>query len=67
MKPTQKQMEFSARRRALVPYSVFNSIQTGPNPMTPDELRALAAKRPWLWARFLPWADAEDARRREGR
>jgi len=57
MKQTQHQMELQARRRALVPYRVFNDMQRSGNPVTAEELRVLAEKRPELWGRFLPaWA-----------
>lgn len=30
----------------------FVEMQSGSNPLTPDEIRALAKKRPEIWGRF---------------
>lgn len=54
---TQKQMEMAARRKALVPYKVFNDIMSGPNPLTKAEIRKLIERNPALWGRFRAWAD----------
>jgi hypothetical protein len=40
----------------------FLEIQQGPNPLSAAEIRALAAKRPEKWGKFLPYADRMEAR-----
>jgi hypothetical protein len=38
----------------------FFAIQNGPNPLTADEIRRLAAKHLERWGAFLGFADAMD-------
>jgi hypothetical protein len=38
----------------------FFAIQNGPNPLSSDEIRRLAAKHPERWGAFLGFADAMD-------
>lgn len=42
----QLHMQRTADRRLLTVCRVFNEIQTGPNPLTPAEVRQLINKRP---------------------
>lgn len=43
---TQKQMMRAAEQRMFNVCHTFNEIQTGPNPLTQDEIKKLIAKRP---------------------
>ncbi len=52
---TQKQMELAARRRVLAQYVHFNEIQTGPNPLTNEEIKLLIKRRPEIWGKFRTW------------
>jgi hypothetical protein len=38
----------------------FFAIQNGPNPLTADQIRRLAAKHPDRWGAFVGFADAMD-------
>jgi len=42
----QLHMQRTADQRVLTICRVFNEIQTGPNPLTPAEVRQLVNKRP---------------------
>lgn len=44
--PTQKQMQAAAAKRFSDLCKTFNEIQTGPNPLSPEEVERLAALRP---------------------
>ena len=52
----QKWMERSAWYHIVAANNTFLEIMGGSNPLTADELRKLAAKRPELWGRFLGYA-----------
>jgi hypothetical protein len=52
----QKQHESmrSAHARIMDRIYTFADIQSGPNPISADELRKLAEKYPDRWSQFLP-------------
>lgn len=41
-----------ADERAARINRTFMEVQSGPNPLSPDEIRTLAKKRPEIWGRF---------------
>ncbi|MHC4238033.1 MAG: hypothetical protein ACYSSM_07335 [Planctomycetota bacterium] len=53
MSKTAKQFWAEAEKRSAAINRTYVEIQQGPNPLTPAELRKLAAKRPEVWARFV--------------
>jgi hypothetical protein len=53
--PEQKRMERSAFDRMVEACKVFNTIMTGPTPLTQDEIKHLIAKRPEVWGQFRAW------------
>jgi len=53
----QKQMERSASSRIASICKTFNTIMTGPNPLTKEEIRKLIEKRPEVWGIFRAWVD----------
>jgi hypothetical protein len=52
--PTQHEIRETTQRQMMEKFHTFVEIQQGPNPITPDELRKLAERRPALWAAFVP-------------
>ena len=48
-KPTYRPTRHTPGHRVLEVCRVFNEIQTGPNPLTPAEIRKLINKRPHLY------------------
>ena len=52
----QLRMCRSADQAVLDRCKVFNEIQTGPNPLTPAEVRRLIDRRPEVWGLFEAWA-----------
>jgi hypothetical protein len=54
---TQKQTQRFADRRILDACKTFNEIQTGPNPLTPAEIRRLIDERGGIWHLFEVWAE----------
>jgi len=52
IKPTQHQMERDAFRSIMDGIHTFVEIQSGPNPLTTDEIRKLVEKRPARWSKF---------------
>jgi hypothetical protein len=52
MSKTAKQYWADAEKRSATINRTFVEIQQGPNPLTPEELEKLAAKRPEIWERF---------------
>jgi len=53
---SQKQMQEAADRRVLDACKIFNEVQSGPNPLTPDEVRHLIDTRGGVWHLFEAWA-----------
>ena len=53
--PEQKQMEQSAAERIFIACRTFNTIMTGPNPLTREEIQRLIEKRPGVWGMFRSW------------
>ena len=51
----QKRMERDASERIFTVCRVFNEIQTGPNPLTQDEIRKLIEKRPEIYGCLRSW------------
>lgn len=49
---TQEDMMLSAHARLMVRIHTFNEIQSGPNPLSKEELEVLAKKNPRVWAQF---------------
>lgn len=52
----QKDMQRAADRRILAVCRTFNEIQTGPNPLTPAEVRVLIDRRPDRYSVLEAWA-----------
>ena len=52
----QREMCQNADRRVLETCKAFNEIMTGPNPLTPDEVRKLIDKRPDRYGCLEAWA-----------
>ena len=52
----QLHMRRMADRRILSLCRTFNEIQTGPNPLTPQEVRRLIEKRPAVYGVLEKWA-----------
>ena len=53
---TQHQMQRAADQRVLTLCKTFNEIQTGPNPLTPDEVRKIILRHPGRYALLEAWA-----------
>jgi hypothetical protein len=51
----QKHAARSAEEKIFAVCRVFNEIQTGPNPLTCDEVRALVEKRPEVYGCLRSW------------
>ena len=49
-------MQRKADERIRCVCRTFNDIQTGPNPLTPDEVRSLIDRRPSLYGVLEAWA-----------
>lgn len=52
----QLHMQRTADSRIRSVCRTFNEIQTGPNPLTPDEVRKLIDKRPNIYSVLEKWA-----------
>jgi len=52
----QKRMQRSADQRVLDLCKAFNEIQSGPNPLSPDDVRKLIDRRPDRYWNFEVWA-----------
>lgn len=52
---TQAQMYYDAVRRQSDTDKVMLDLLYGPNPITDDELRAMIAKRPHVYARYADY------------
>ena len=52
----QKQAARSAEEQIFAVCRTFNEIQTGPNPLTRDEVRKLIEKRPEVYGCLRSWA-----------
>jgi len=55
-KKTQLEHFHDAHRRLADADATFMEVMRGPNPLTPEEVRALIDRRPGLWGRFEKWA-----------
>ena len=55
--PEQKQMERSAAERIFIICRTFNTIMSGPNPLTKAEIKKLIEKRPEVWGMFRRWTE----------
>lgn len=53
---TQHQMQQAADARVNNVCKAFNEIQSGDNPLTPDEVRRLIQKRPEMYGVLEAWA-----------
>jgi len=53
----QKSMLRTAQERTHTVCKVFNEIMSGPNPLTPAEVRSLIAKRPEVYGVLAKWND----------
>lgn len=49
----QKEMMYSAHKQIMVRIHTFNEIQSGPNPLSKEEIKILAEKNPRIWAQFV--------------
>ena len=57
LRETDSRAQFQrAHRRVYDTFHVFNHMQNSPTPLTPEEVRKLIKRRPWLWERFRAWA-----------
>jgi len=56
-------MQTCADKRIRDACRTFNDIMTGPNPLTPDEIRRLIDKKGGLWCLFEKWATPSSERR----
>ncbi len=57
---TQHQMYEQSRQGMFDKYRTFNDIQTGPNPLTPEEVRRLIDKHPGRYGFLEKWATPKD-------
>lgn len=53
---TQKRVARGATKSIFTVCRTFNEIQTGPNPLTRDEVRKLVEKRPDVYGCLRSWA-----------
>lgn len=53
MSKPAKEFWRDAEKRSATINSAFVEIQQGPNPLSDEELRKLAEKRPEVWGRFV--------------
>lgn len=53
---SQLQLCRAADQRVLDVCRTFNEIQTGPNPLTPDDVRKLIDRRPDMYGVLEKWA-----------
>lgn len=58
---SQLQMCQNADRKVLDKCKVFNEIMTGPNPLTPAEVRKLIDRHPDRYTLFEKWATPREA------
>ena len=49
----QKEMMYSAHKQSMIRIHTFNEIQSGPNPLSKEEIKKLAEKNPRIWAQFV--------------
>ncbi len=54
--PSQKDMQRAAGQRVLTVCRTFNEIQTGPNPLSPAEVRQLIDQHPNRYGVLGAWA-----------
>ena len=50
---TSKQFWDAAEKRSATINRTFVEIQQGPNPLSEEEIKKLAEKRPEVWGRFV--------------
>jgi hypothetical protein len=60
MNKTQSQHFWTAHRKLHDKISLFNEIQHGPNPLTEDEMRAMADKWPERYGFMLAFCQKAD-------
>jgi len=56
----QKAMQRRADQRVLVICRTFNDIQTGPNPLTPEEVRRIIDRHPERYSCLEAYASSKE-------
>lgn len=44
---------YSAHKQIMVRIHTFNEIQSGPNPLSKEDIKKRAEKNPRIWAQFI--------------